>query len=114
MRGIFAPLIPLYSLSFILRLQHDGVWYIIEMKEGVIMNWDKSQMASSAFARGSGGMSLGEQWSLAAFLRDTGNSAKSSKRTKTVQEIIEEDRKRAEDLKTLGFDNWDLSTLLNR
>ncbi len=34
------------------------------------MNWDNSQMASSAIAQGMGGMSLGEQWALAAMLRD--------------------------------------------
>ena len=33
------------------------------------MNWDNSQMISSAIAQGQGGMSLGEQWALAAMLR---------------------------------------------
>lgn len=39
------------------------------------MNWDESQMAASAFAKGHGGMSLGDQWSLAAMLRE-GTSSK--------------------------------------
>lgn len=34
------------------------------------MNWNDSQMVSSAIAQGQGGMSLGEQWALAAMLRD--------------------------------------------
>lgn len=42
------------------------------------MNWDESQMAASAFAKGHGGMSLGDQWSLAAMLREGTNSANGS------------------------------------
>lgn len=34
------------------------------------MNWADSQMASAAFAQGQGGMSPGEQWALAALMRD--------------------------------------------
>lgn len=42
------------------------------------MNWDESQMAASAFAKGHGGLSLGDQWSLAAMLREGTNSANGS------------------------------------
>ena len=34
------------------------------------MNWEDSQMISSAVAQGQGGMSPGEQWALAAMLRE--------------------------------------------
>lgn len=34
------------------------------------MNWFESQMAASSFAKGHGGMSLGQQWALAALLRE--------------------------------------------
>lgn len=37
------------------------------------MNWADSQMISSAIAQGQGDMSLGEQWALAAMLRDDGD-----------------------------------------
>lgn len=37
------------------------------------MNWADSQMISSAIAQGQGGMPLGEQWALAAMLRDDDN-----------------------------------------
>ena len=42
------------------------------------MNWDESQMAASAFAKGHGGLSLGDQWSLADMLREGTNSANGS------------------------------------
>lgn len=38
------------------------------------MNWADSQMISSAIAQGQGGMPLGEQWALAAMLRDDDNN----------------------------------------
>ena len=41
------------------------------------MNWDDSQLASSAFAKGHGGLSLGQRWGLASILR--GNSDYSSR-----------------------------------
>lgn len=45
--------------------------YNIHNNEGAdTMNWNDSQMVSSAIAQGQGGMSLGEQWALAAMLRD--------------------------------------------
>jgi hypothetical protein len=44
------------------------------------MNWDESQMASQAFAQGQGGMSLGQQWALAAMLR-TDKPSKSKKKS---------------------------------
>ena len=44
------------------------------------MNWDESQMASQAFAQGQGGMSLGQQWALAAMLR-TDKPSKTKKRS---------------------------------
>ena len=46
------------------------------------MDWDNSQLAASAFAKGHGGMSLGQQWALAAMLRDD----KSSKQKKQPKE----------------------------
>ena len=50
------------------------------------MNWDDSQLASSAFAKGRGGLSLGQRWGLASVLRSSGkqsahNSAKSVKKS---------------------------------
>jgi hypothetical protein len=44
------------------------------------MNWDESQMAAQAFAQGQGGMSLGQQWALAAMLR-TDKSSKAKKKS---------------------------------
>lgn len=44
------------------------------IKWGVFMNWFESQMFASAFAKGHGGMSLGQQWGLAAMLRDEKSS----------------------------------------
>lgn len=49
------------------------------------MNWNDSQMASQAFARGQGGMSLGQQWALAAMMR-TEKSSKSRKQPKEKPE----------------------------
>ena len=45
------------------------------------MDWDNSQLAASAFAKGHGGMSLGQQWALAALLRDD-ESSKQKKQPK--------------------------------
>lgn len=42
-----------------------------------LMNWDDSQLVSSAFAKGHGGLSLGQRWGLASILR--GNSDYSSR-----------------------------------
>ena len=51
-------------------------------RKGVdIMDWDNSQMAASAFAKGHGGLSLGQQWGLAAMLRDD-ESSKQKKQPK--------------------------------
>ena len=51
-----------------------------------LMNWDDSQLASSAFAKGHGGLSLGQRWGLASILRggskqSTHSSAKSAKKS---------------------------------
>lgn len=54
----------------------------VNRKGADIMNWNDSQMAASAFAKGHGGMSLGQQWALAAMLRDD----KSSKQKKQPKE----------------------------
>lgn len=45
------------------------------------MNWNDSQMAASAFAKGHGGMPLGQQWGLAAMLRED-ESSKQKKQPK--------------------------------
>ena len=42
------------------------------------MNWNDSQMAASAFAKGHGGMSLGQQWGLAGNLQSRKNSPRKS------------------------------------
>lgn len=52
------------------------------------MNWDDSQLASSAFAKGYGGMSLGQQWGLAALLRG-GDSSAARSDAKNVEKIKE-------------------------
>lgn len=44
------------------------------------MKWDESQMASQAFVKGQGGMSLGQQWALAAMLR-TDKPSKTKKKS---------------------------------
>ncbi len=55
------------------------------------MNWDDSQLASSAFAKGCGGMSLGQQWGLAALLRggDSGAARSDTKNVEKIKEIEE-------------------------
>ncbi len=75
------------------------------------MDWDNSQLAASAFAKGHGGMSLGQQWGLAAMLRDDGSAPRGGRSKKTLEQILEEDRKRAEELAALGF-HWDVTTML--
>lgn len=45
------------------------------------MKWDESQMASQAFAKGQGGMSLGQQWAFAAMLRTDKSSLKPKKKS---------------------------------
>lgn len=50
------------------------------------MNWDDSQLASSAFAKGCGGMSLGQQWGLAALLRGGDSNAKNVEKIKEIEE----------------------------
>lgn len=67
------------------------------------MNWNDSQMAASAFAKGHGGMSLGQQWGLAAMLREDGSASRGGRSKKTLEQILEEDRKRAEKLAKRGF-----------
>ncbi len=59
-----------------------------------LMNWDDSQLASSAFAKGHGGLSLGQRWGLASILR--GNSdyssredLKSAKKKKEIDDRLE-------------------------
>lgn len=75
------------------------------------MDWDNSQLAASAFAKGHGGMSLGQQWGLAAMLREDGSASRGVRSKKTLEQILEEDRKRAEKLAKRGF-KWDVTTML--
>ena len=75
------------------------------------MDWDNSQLAASAFAKGHGGMSLGQQWGLAAMLREDGSASRGGRSKKTLEQIHEEDRKRAEKLAKRGF-KWDVTTML--
>lgn len=75
------------------------------------MDWDNSQMAASAFAKGHGGMSLGQQWGLAAMLRDDDSSSHGGHSPKTLEQILEEDRKRAKELAALGF-HFDIESML--
>lgn len=75
------------------------------------MNWNDSQMAASAFAKGHGGMSLGQQWALAAMLRDDGSASSGGHSPKTLEQILEEDRKRAKKLAALGF-HFDIESML--
>lgn len=75
------------------------------------MDWDNSQMAASAFAKGHGGMSLGQQWGLAALLRDDGSASSGGHSPKTLEQILEEDRKRAKELAARGF-HFDIETML--
>lgn len=75
------------------------------------MDWDKSQMAASAFAKGHGGMSLGQQWGLAAMLREDGSASSGGHSPKTLEQILEEDRKRAKKLAALGF-HFDIESML--
>lgn len=52
------------------------------------MKWDESQMASQAFAKGQGGMSLGQQWALAAMLRtDKPSNSKKKSSQKSVNPV---------------------------
>lgn len=55
------------------------------------MNWNDSQMASQAFGQGHGGMSLGQQWALAALLRgdDSRASIPNAKNAEKIREIEE-------------------------
>ncbi len=62
-----------------------------------MMNWDKSQMAASAFAKGHGGMSLGQQWAFSALLREDGGR-KSVRQSKETAEAV---RRAAENAATL-------------
>lgn len=75
------------------------------------MDWDNSQMAASAFAKGHGGMSLGQQWGLAALLRGDGSASGGGHSPKTLEQILEEDRKRAEKLAKRGF-HFDIESML--
>lgn len=75
------------------------------------MDWDNSQLAASAFAKGHGGMSLGQQWALAAMLREVGSASRGGRPKKTLEQILEEDRKRAEKLAKSGF-RWDVTTII--
>lgn len=75
------------------------------------MDWDNSQLAASTFAKGHGGMSLGQQWGLAAMLRDDGSAPRGGRPKKTLEQILEEDRKRAEKLAKSGF-RWDVTTII--
>lgn len=75
------------------------------------MDWDKSQMAASAFAKGHGGMSLGQQWGLAAMLREDGSASSGGHSHKTLEQILEEDRERAKMLAATG-PVWDVTTML--
>lgn len=68
-------------------------------------------MASQAFARGQGGMSLGQQWGLAAMLRDDDSSSHGGHSHKTLEQILEEDRERAKKLAAKG-PVWDVTTML--
>lgn len=75
------------------------------------MDWDNSQMAASAFAKGHGGMSLGQQWGLAAMLREDSSAPSGGHSPKTLEQILEEDRKRAKKLAALGF-HFDIESML--
>lgn len=75
------------------------------------MDWDNSQMAASAFAKGHGGLSLGQQWGLAAMLREDGSASSGGHSPKTLEQILEEDRKRAKNLAALGF-HFDIESML--
>ena len=75
------------------------------------MDWDNSQLAASAFAKGHGGLSLGQQWGLAALLRDDGSASSGGRSPKTLEQILEEDRERAKMLAATG-PVWDVTTML--
>lgn len=68
-------------------------------------------MAASAFAKGHGGLSLGQQWGLAALLRDDGSASSGGRSPKTLEQILEEDRERAKMLAATG-PVWDVTTML--
>lgn len=68
-------------------------------------------MAASAFAKGHGGMSLGQQWGLAAMLRDDSSAPSGGHSPKTLEQILEEDRERAKKLAALGF-HFDIESML--
>lgn len=75
------------------------------------MDWDNSQLAASAFAKGHGGMSLGQQWGFAAMLRDDGSAPRGGRSKKTLEQILEEDHERAKRFATKG-PVWDVTTML--
>lgn len=54
------------------------------------MNWSDSQMASSAMSQGMGGMSLGEQWALAAFMRDAFPDNKKKNKNDKIEDSDDE------------------------
>ena len=71
------------------------------------MNWDDSQLASSAFAKGHGGLSLGQRWGLASVLRSGGKqSAHSSAKTVKKPDV---------GFKSPHSSNyWDIETMLKK